>query len=398
MRVLGMISGTSHDGIDCCLADLDTDPTSGGATLTARLLAHDSIPYSAQLRERLRAALPPAATTLAEVTELDTLIGQEFAAAATSVIGEQPVDLAVSHGQTVFHWVEGGRARGTCQIGQPAFLAEALGVPVIGDVRIADLAAGGHGAPLVPLLDELLLGGAEPTVSLNLGGIANLTLLRAGADSLGYDIGPANALVDAVVTEHDLDPAGYDTAGRIAASGRVEADLLTHLLADPYYALPWPKSTGKEHFHGSYVRDAVAAVAAGISPADLVATLTELTARTVSDAVLGHGVQRLVAAGGGCHNDHLLVRLRTLLPGVDVTTTDGLGVPADVKEALAFAVIGWFSLHRLPGAVPTATGARQARILGAIHQGPHGLELPARPDVTPTRLRILPQAQDRGAL
>lgn len=393
MRVLGMISGTSHDGIDCCLVELAAD----GEVLTARIVAADSLPYSPALRARLRAALPPASTTLAEVAELDTLVGEEFAAAAEQVVAAtEPdpltgsrVDLVASHGQTVYHWVVGGRARGTLQIGQAAFVAERLGVPVLADLRIADVVAGGHGAPLVPLLDRLLLGTEEPAVALNLGGISNVTVLAPDTEPVAYDVGPANALVDAVVVEHGLDPAGYDTSGRIAARGSVHPRLLEHLLAEPYYRLPAPRSTGKELFHGGYVHAAVAAAAPGIDPVDLVATLTELTATTVADAVRGHGASRVVAAGGGCHNDHLLARLRALLPGVEVGTTDAHGVPADVKEALAFAVIGWFSLHRLPGNVPSATGARAPRVLGAVHQGPHGLELPPRPDTVPTRLRVL---------
>ncbi|WP_232821813.1 anhydro-N-acetylmuramic acid kinase [Desertihabitans aurantiacus] len=385
VRVLGMISGTSHDGIDCALVDLEQH----GEELRARWVGRASVPYSPALRSRLRAVLPPASTTLAEVTELDTLIGQEFAAAAEQVVAGAGVDLVVSHGQTVFHWVEDGLARGTLQLGQAAFIAERVGAPVVADVRVADIAAGGQGAPLVPLLDELLLGGDEPTVALNLGGIANLTVLSPGARILAYDVGPANALVDAVVAEHDLDPAGYDTAGRVAAAGRVHEGLLDHLLAEPYYALPAPKSTGKELFHGRYVADAVSAAAPDIEPGDLVATLTELTARTVADAVRSSGARRVVAAGGGCRNEHLMGRLAALLPGVALVGTDELGVPADLKEALAFAVIGWFSLHRLPAAVPGATGAREARVLGAVHQGPHGLELPPRPDVRPVRLRVV---------
>ncbi|WP_067195600.1 anhydro-N-acetylmuramic acid kinase [Microbacterium sp. XT11] len=371
MRVLGLLSGTSHDGIDVTVVDFEE---SGGA-VHGTVLHEDSVPYDPELRSRLIAALPPAQTTFAEVCELDTFIGQAFAevaaAAAASVGG---VDAVCTHGQTVYHWVEVGHARGTLQIGQPAWIAERLGVPVVSDVRIRDITAGGHGAPLVSFLDELLLRG-RPGVSaaLNLGGIANITVV--GLDGLSaYDVGPANALIDAVVVAERLDDRGYDADAAIARSGRVDHALLEALLADPYYALPAPKSTGKEHFHLDYVRRMTEG--RDIAPADLVRTLTELTVRTVAQDVRAAGIRFLAVSGGGCRNPLIMQGLRDALPDVEVVLADELGASADGKEAILFALIGWCTLHGVPAVVPGGTGAREARILGTITPGAGPLRMP----------------------
>jgi len=371
MRVLGLLSGTSHDGIDVAVVDF----SESGGHLRGAVLHEDSVPYSAGLRARLVKALPPAPTTLAEVCELDTLIGQEFAevaaAAAASVGG---VDAVCSHGQTVFHWVDAGHALGTLQIGQPAWIAERVGAPVVSDVRIRDITAGGHGAPLVSFLDELLLRGrAGVSAALNLGGIANITV--TGPDGLvAYDIGPANALIDAVVAAEGLDERGYDADAAIARSGRTDGPLLDALLADPYYALPAPKSTGKEHFHLDYVR--AHAAGRGLGAADLVRTLTELTVRTVAQDVRAAGIRFLAVSGGGCRNPLIMHGLRDALPDVEVVLADELGAPADSKEAILFALIGWCTMHGVPAVVPGGTGAREPRILGAITPGAGPLRMP----------------------
>ncbi|MEU6714852.1 anhydro-N-acetylmuramic acid kinase [Nonomuraea sp. NPDC046802] len=385
MRVLGMISGTSHDGIDTAVVDFSL----AGDVLEGRVGFTASTPYPAELRSRLVAALPPAPTTLAEVCELDTLIGQSFAAAAADALERGgPLDLIVSHGQTVYHWVEGAHARGTLQIGQPAWIAERTGVPVLSDVRIRDITAGGHGAPLVSLLDGMLLGGREGGAGvLNLGGIANMTVVR-GRELLAYDIGPANALIDAVVTSRGLNGRGFDEGGTIAASGRVSERLLEALLDEPYYRLAAPKSTGKELFHLGYVDSALARVGLDLGDADLVATLTELTVRTVAADVLAAGVGTLVVSGGGCRNPVIMRGLREALPGVEVSLSDDYGAPADDKEAIAFALIGWLSAHGLPGTAPGGTGARAARVLGILTPGAGPLVLPA-PLATPPRTLVL---------
>jgi anhydro-N-acetylmuramic acid kinase len=386
VKVLGLISGTSHDGIDAALVDFRLE----GTTLHGRLLQGSTTAYDVRLRRRLLSALPPAATTFAEVCELDTLIGIAFAEAAEALVSRSgPVDAVCSHGQTVFHWVEQERARGTLQIGQPAWIAERLGTPVVADLRIRDLTAGGQGAPLVSHLDTLLLAGLPGRpAALNLGGIANMTVPGAAGGPLAYDIGPANALVDAAVLRTGAHPAGYDEDGAIAAAGRVDTDLLVDLLREPYYRLAAPKSTGKELFNDDYVTAAVQRHGRQLAPADLIATLTALTARTVADAAREHRVDTLVASGGGCANRTLLRMLTDELPGVRVMTSDELGAPSDLKEAIAFALIGWQTLHGLPATVATCTGARDARILGSITPGRGPLRLPAPISTAPTGLRL----------
>jgi len=383
MRVAGLISGTSHDGIDVAVVEFAAE----GTNLVGTVIYDRSVPYEPQLRARLVAALPPAPTTLDEITQLDTLIGQAFAdvaeAAAEAVGG---VDAVCTHGQTVFHWVQGPHALGTLQIGQPAWIAERLGVPTVGDVRIRDITAGGQGAPLVSFLDELLLRDRGRAGALNLGGISNITVVD-GADVSAYDIGPANALIDAVIVAHRLNPLGYDDGARIARSGRVNEALLASLLADPYYLLPAPKSTGKEYFHLDYVTAHLARQPGTISAADVVATLTELTVQTVADAVRGSGLRTLVVSGGGCRNPLLLDGLKAALPEVEVLLTDELGAPADSKEAILFALIGWCTLHGVPSVVPGGTGATAPRILGAITPGAGPLVLPA-PAAGVTSLRL----------
>jgi anhydro-N-acetylmuramic acid kinase len=222
---------------------------------------------------------------------------------------------------------------------------------------------------LVPLLDVRMLAplieeGAV-AAALNLGGIANLTVCRSAADPVAWDIGPANALIDAVVTDAP-GAATFDRDGELAAVGSVDPALLTELLDSPYFGQPAPKSTGKELFNLDYVRDALERTGVTASLPDLVATLTELSAVTVAQAVSRAGVEVLVASGGGVRNPVLMRRLGELLPGVRVTSSDALGVPSDHKEAIAFALIGWASVHGLPGNVPSCTGAAGPRVLGRI--------------------------------
>lgn len=373
MRVLGMISGTSHDGIDVATVEFE----SVAGELTGRIVHAGSTPYPPQLRADLIAMLPPSATTLAEVCELDTRIGQAFADAAATAIGEGgPVDAICSHGQTVYHWVDGSRALGTLQIGQPAWIAERTGVPVVADIRARDLTVGGQGAPLASFIDYLLLKG-RPGISgaLNLGGISNMTVISDRGIS-AWDIGTSNALADAVVVARGLNPLGYDEDAAIANTGRVDEALLTELLGEPYYRLAPPKSTGKELFNLDYVERALASSGRNPSDADLLATLIELSARTVADAVREAGVGYLAASGGGCRNPLLMRRLRELLPEVEVVLTDELGLPADTKEAVLMALIGWCTMHGLPGIAPGGTGARTASILGSITPGTGPLVLP----------------------
>jgi anhydro-N-acetylmuramic acid kinase len=348
MRVAGLMSGTSFDGIDAAVADIELE----GDTLALACVGELSAPYDEALRRDLAAALPPAQTTLEMVCSLDTRIGQAFARVAAQAIDRYGGELIVSHGQTVFH----AATRGTLQLGQPAWIAERTGLPVVADLRARDVAAGGQGAPLVSLLDTLLLAGRPGTpAALNLGGIANLTV-----PPFAFDTGPANALLDAAARHFTGRP--FDEDGRLAAAGTVDRALLDRLLQDPYYARPAPKTTGKEHFHAGYVEFDGRAE-------DVLATLTRLTARTVAQAAHRHGVTEVFASGGGVRNPTLMAALADELAPVALRAGDELGLPARAKEAYAFAVLGFLTHHGVAGTLASATGARHASVLGSITPG-----------------------------
>jgi anhydro-N-acetylmuramic acid kinase len=359
VRVLGLSSGTSHDAIDVALVEFRLD----GDVLVRRLRHADHVPYPERLRAGILAALPPNPTDLGAVCRLDTEIGQAFAAAAwTATRTAGPVDVVCSHGQTLFHWTEDGTVRGTLQLGQPAWIAERVGVPVVSDVRTADVAAGGQGAPLVSLLDLLLLRDFPgPVGALNLGGIANLTVVTD--PPVAFDIGPANALLDAASRRMTGRP--FDRDGRLAAAGLVHPGLLAALMTEPYYARRPPKTTGKELFHDTYLAPFLEAFP-DLTAEDLMSTLATLTATTVVEAVRAHDLATLAVSGGGAENPELMKRIAKRLPGVEVLRSDAYQVPSDAKEAMAFALIGWFTAHGLPGTIAACTGARGGRVLGRI--------------------------------
>jgi anhydro-N-acetylmuramic acid kinase len=389
MRVVGMISGTSMDAIDVAVADFQFVDD----TVEMRPLGAMSRAYGSELRVALGDVLPPATTTADEVCRLDTVVGQAFAAAAAEAVDELAgcsADLVVSHGQTIFHWVgDDGRALGTLQLGQPAWIAEATGLPVIADVRARDIAAGGHGAPLASTLDTLLLArSADTAAALNLGGIANITVVADGSPTIAFDTGPANALIDAAVGHASGGREAYDRDGVRARRGAVRSDLLDRLLAEPYYRRSPPKSTGKELFHLAYLLDHVAPVGT-IEPDDLVATVTALTAITVGEACRGFGVQRLVVSGGGVENPVLMERLGAELPGVAITTIDEYGIPAAAKEAYLFALLGFLTVHGLAGNVPSATGAGRPVVLGCLLPGRQGFPEIAPPQAAPSHLVVV---------
>ena len=386
MRVIGMISGTSFDAIEAVAVELDFD----GETIVADLRTHVSAPYPDELHDAIAEMLPPAATTIDEVCRLDTLIGRRFAQVAgelgdTAFGGE--ADVVCSHGQTVFHWVEGTHARGTLQLGQPAFIAERTGATVVSDVRSRDIAAGGHGAPLASLLDVLLLGARPQHVcgSINLGGIANVTIVGPENEPIAFDTGPASALMDAVVAWSSEGRESYDRDGAGAARGTVDRELLAILLDEPYYALAPPKSTGKEIFHLAYVREHVGE--RSISTEDLLATLTALSAEVLANDLRRFGVSEAIVAGGGTRNPTLMAELRSRLPGVAIEEIERYGVASTAKEALVFAVIGFLTVHGLPGVVVSCTGARRASVLGSVVAGNEPLTL-ARSPLPPTSLVV----------
>ncbi|MEU0535693.1 anhydro-N-acetylmuramic acid kinase [Amycolatopsis tolypomycina] len=387
-RVIGLISGTSLDGIDVAAADLHAE--AGTVVLTP--LGELEVPYPEPLREALLAALPPNPCTAGELTRLDTGVGQAFADAAVRGVAELggSADLVASLGQTVFHWVEDGHVRGTLQLGQPAWIAERTGLPVCADLRARDVAAGGHGAPLASTLDQLWLRGlaedtGRPVAALNLGGIANITVVAEGRPVIAYDTGPANALLD--LAAHRVSGQRSDVDGKLALGGSVRSDLLARLLTAPYFAAAPPKSTGKEHFNADFLDTALAGLEP-VEPGDLLATLTELTAVTVAGECRRHGVTTVIASGGGVANPALMAALiRAVGPAVVKTSAD-LGLPGAGKEAYLTALLGWLTWCGVPGTVPSATGARGPRLLGALIPGRGPLTLPAPLGGTVTRLRV----------
>ncbi len=361
---LGLISGTSADGIDAALVRFEP---------TLEVAAAQTFAYRAALRARVLALATSRATiSLDDYGRLDVEVGVEFAAAALALLGDSgiaPSDVAAvgSHGQTVCHR-PGGAHPFTLQIGDPSVIAERTGLPTVADFRRADVAAGGQGAPLLPALHAAVL--ADPVATraiLNLGGIANLTVLAPGESVLGFDSGPANCLLDAWANRHLRTPRDED--GAWARSGRVDEKLLARWLDDPYFALPPPKSTGREVFNLDWLDTRLPA---DIAPADVQATLLAFSARSIADAVRRHGrgAREVFACGGGVHNGALLDALRVELGDVRLDTTTALGVDPDFVEAIGFAWLARARLAGVPGNLPSVTGARGPRLLGAIHAAP----------------------------
>ena len=366
---LGLISGTSADGIDAALVRFHEDD--GGAT-RAELRFGRTYPWPEALRARLvelgqRAAM----LTLDDIGELDTRIGHQFADTALAALRDAGVDAGEvaaigSHGQTLRHRPHGPHPF-TLQLGDASLIAERCGVRTVADFRRRDVAAGGHGAPLLPALHAALLSAPdEHRAVLNLGGIANLTLLPAGdaAGVRGFDTGPANGLMDAWCLRHT--GAGYDRGGAFAAAGRVDADLLRRLLDEPWFALPPPKSTGRDQFHLDWL---AARLRGDEAPADVQATLLALSARTVADALrtAQPHTARVIACGGGVHNPLLLAALAECLPDARVESTAVHGLDPDMIEAMGFAWLARQTVLGRPGNLPGVTGAAGPRVLGAIH-------------------------------
>jgi anhydro-N-acetylmuramic acid kinase len=369
------MSGTSLDGID--VAYLDIVPRGRGYAI--ELVRFATVPFAAELSRRLHAALPPGAPALAEIAALDAELGAAFGTALQTVVRDDALDFAGSHGLTLFH--DGARRR-SWQIGDAFALRERAGVTVAFDFRRADCAAGGHGAPLVPYVDALLFGdGAETTVALNLGGIANVTLLPPGAaaaDVRGWDTGPANVLLDAFVRARSAGAAQFDADGRLALRGSVAPDVLDAMLADPYFVQAPPKSTGRERFGVTFLQAhrRLESLSLEDGCATLVALAAESVARDLRAALPGGA--RVIVSGGGARNPALLGALRARLGSAfAVDVSDTRGIDPDAKEAVAFALLGYELLRGRAAGLPGVTGARHAALLGAL--APQGLaELLAR--------------------
>ena len=387
MIVAGVMSGTSADGIDVALVRIAMGRGTAGPP-RLKLLGHVHTPYGGKLRAAVLAAMDAPGTSTAELARLHWRLGEVYGDAIASAQQKLGVraKLAGVHGQTVFHQGTaakylGAPLRCTWQLGESAEIRARAGMPVVSDFRPADMAAGGQGAPLVPMLDRVLYAHAKRSrVLQNLGGIANMTALPAGSDAvLAFDSGPANVVIDGAMQR--LYGKRFDRNGTVAAKGRVLQSVVDTMLRLPYFALPAPKSCGREQFGGGFVDRFIGTCReAGAKDADVIATATALTAQSILEAYrtlvwpfLGQraplaDATDYIVAGGGARNATLLRMLREGLEplGVEIGTSEAGGIPAEAKEAVAFALLAWLRWHGLPGNVPSATGAAQPVLLGKI--------------------------------
>ncbi len=382
MRVMGLISGTSVDGVDAAIADISGQ----GYDLMLTVLAGNTTPYPPELRQRILALCAGQPCSMAELAALDDAIAQHFAQTAQVLIDQQgPVDLIASHGQTVFHRPPQGQGAQrqlgySLQLGRGDAIAALTQCPTVSNLRQADIAAGGEGAPLVPPVDLALLSHPQRWRCIqNIGGIGNVAVLppwdakQGGMPPkvLGWDTGPGNSLLDLAVEHFSEGRQTYDEAGQWAAQGTPDADLVAAWLEHPYFAQLPPKSTGRELFGTDFVADCLAAMAArSLTPADALATLADFTAASIAHSYqqfLPTLPQEILLCGGGSRNHYLIDRLRQHLPNIPIHTTAVAGVPVDLKEAVAFAVLGYWHHHDFPGNLPSVTGASQPVRLGDYH-------------------------------
>ncbi len=349
MRVAGLISGTSVDGVDVAVVDIDTE---------IKVVATKTVPYPTDVRAAIL-SISNAATHTAAIARLNFLLGELFAEALLKTgVPLETIELIGSHGQTIFHEGQaveflGRQIASTMQIGEAAVIAARTGIETIADFRPSDMAVGGNGAPLVPFLDYQLFRNPEQArVALNIGGIANITVIPTNArveDVVAFDTGPGNMVMDALAPPFDRDGEG-------ARAGRVNEPLLRQLLDDPYYHRPPPKSCGREQYGADFIRN---------SGIDL-GTAMELTVRTVALAIARYPeTAEVIVSGGGAHNLYMMERLRSSM-GIRVTTSAEFGIDVDAKEAILFAVLAYQTYHRRPGNIPSATGARKPVILGKV--------------------------------
>jgi anhydro-N-acetylmuramic acid kinase len=353
------MSGTSLDGIDVAVVEV--------GSRRVQTIGFVSTPYPAAVRAAIL-AVSDARTSTAAISRLNYQLAELYARAVLRAVRRYGrIELIGCHGQTIYHE---GRSN-TLQIGEPSILAERTGVPVVANFRARDIAAGGQGAPLVPYVDYLLFRHPKRTrIALNIGGIANITVIPPAAalrDVVAFDTGPGNMLIDALAKEFSRGKLTCDRGGRIAASGRVNEELLDGLLADPYYRRKPPKSAGREQYGSEFI---ARLKESGLPLRDLVATATVLTAATIAMAVgqtpWPARSTDLIVSGGGVHNPRIMAHLAGFLPDVSISTSTDHGADADAKEAIAFAVLAHRTWRRRPSNVPSATGAAHSVILGSI--------------------------------
>jgi len=389
--VIGLMSGTSADGIDVAVVRLEGAPP----FLTWEVLAHTHRPFGPELHTEIFACFRPETGSVDRLCRLNFALGREFGAAALEAVNYaglsiSEIDLIGSHGQTLWHEPPAGDESGsTLQLGEPAIIAEMTGVPVVSNFRTRDMAAGGQGAPLVPLADWLLL--AHPTkirAAQNLGGIANVTFLpptekqslqkASQQDVLGslahrvlaFDTGPGNMLIDQAARLETDGAWNYDHDGTLAAQGHVDESLLAEWMTEPFFRQHPPRTTGRELFGAQRAMEYWSqASRRKLSPSDIVATLTALTASSIEHAYrtfLPVFPEEVIVSGGGASNHTLMAMLAERLIPARVTTSEEFGLGIEAKEAVAFAVLAYETWHRRPGNIPTATGASRAVVLGSI--------------------------------
>ncbi len=373
MLVIGLMSGTSVDGIDTALVDIQGTTTD----LKVALIAGDTYPYPPALRQQILDVCAGAKLSMAELAELDDAIAHCFATAAQYIQTDQPAELIGSHGQTVFHRPAQPRQLGySQQLGRGAVIAQKTGLRAIDNFRAADIAAGGQGAPLVPKIDAYLLSDQHSHLCIqNIGGIGNCTYLPPRSQAnweeqvTGWDTGPGNSLIDLAVQELSQGQKTYDQDGDWAAQGTINRDLVNHWLQQEYFRTAPPKSTGRELFGREYLQ-ACQQDASQLKAADFLATITDLTAASIANSYqhfLPRLPDRVLLCGGGAHNRFLMQCLQDRLPTAQVTTTAAAGLNSDFKEAIAFAVLAYWRWHKIPGNLPRVTGASAAVLLGDIH-------------------------------
>ncbi len=386
MLVLGLMSGTSADGIDVALARISGAPPH----LDTKLLGHTSSKFPSALRKEILRVAEQHPISAGELSQLNFRLGEVFAEAALAAcrkfrVPPKRIALIGSHGQTIFHQGKpapylGRPTASTLQIGEPSVIAARTGITTVGDFRPADMALGGQGAPLVPYADYLLYRhGKLGRVSLNLGGIANITVIPASAKPeqiLAFDTGPANMLIDALVSHFTHGRERFDKDARIAQTGRSLPALLDQMMRDPYLKLAPPKSTGREYYGNAYVKKILTlGKKHGAKPADLIRAATIFTALSVVDALNRFvlpktKIHQLIVSGGGAKNPLVVAQLAAALGKIEIIPSSRLGIPEDAKEAFAFALLAYETFHHRPSNLPSATGAHAPAILGKISYAP----------------------------
>jgi anhydro-N-acetylmuramic acid kinase len=376
LRVAGLMSGTSVDGADVAIVDV--------SRRKVQLRAFEMFAYPPALRERILSLCRPESARLDDICHYNFVLGEVFADAVIKLCSKSgitlsSIDLIGSHGQTIYHNARGRRhgrraIRSTLQIGEPSVIAQRTGIATVADFRPRDMAAGGEGAPLVPFADYILFSHNRLTRAVqNIGGIANVTLLPGGGvlgEVTAFDTGPGNMVIDGIIRLATGGKRNFDRNGKMAARGTIDKTLLGDMLRHPFLRRTPPKSTGREEFGAAFVEHIYRrAVEIGLSDADIVATVTAFTARSIAQAYrqfLPSMPDEVILCGGGAHNGTLVEMLRSELADVKMLSTDDFGISVDAKEAVSFAVLAWATIKGMPNNLPGATGAEQPVVLGKI--------------------------------